>query len=725
MMLNKALRFIVLGGIFLLPFIPFVISQSMFFPFITGKNFAFRILSEIVVGGWLILLLRDVRYRIRTSWVVWALTAFVVVIFIADVFGADFGKSFWSNFERMEGFVTLLHLFGYVLAVGSMLQTEKLWTRLLQTSVGASVLMSIYGFFQLAGVLTINQGGVRVDGTFGNATYLAVYMLFHVFLTLYLIVRHRGAKLMYGLYGVAVVCQLIMLYYTATRGAILGLVGGLFLSALLVALFGREEPRLRKASIGALIALLVLIGGFFAVRNTSFVEESKVLSRFATISYNDDTTRSRIILWGIAWEGVKEHPILGTGQENFESIFGTYYDPRMYDQEQWFDRAHNVIFDWFTAGGTLGLLTYLSIFGAVLVLLWHRGSTFSVVERSVVTGLLAAYFFHNLFVFDNVVSYLFFGAVLALVHARAVYRGEEVPPHPTLASPYRHGAAIAVALLAIAAFYYFNVPGVRASRALVAAIRSQGGGLMENLSLFDRAIGLDTYGTPEARERLLLITQQFRNRSDVTPEIAQAFLARSLTELNTQLEETPESVRATFLGGSFLNAVGMYDESIAKLNRALELSPAKQSIMTELAGVYLNAGKPDEALAIAKRAFDLGPQFDTLRKFYAAIAIRTGHDEIAEELLVSRYGTALLPDDLFINTYAAVGNLPAVEALWRMRVAEDPTNIQAYVSLAATLLEEGRRTESIEVLEQAIAADSSFAARGQEFIDAIRSGKNL
>ena len=40
---------VVLTGFILVPFIPFIVlGQSTFFPFIVGKNFAFRIVVEIM-----------------------------------------------------------------------------------------------------------------------------------------------------------------------------------------------------------------------------------------------------------------------------------------------------------------------------------------------------------------------------------------------------------------------------------------------------------------------------------------------------------------------------------------------------------------------------------------------------------------------------------------------------------------------------------------------------
>ena len=55
MAIEKTLRGIVILGIFALPFIVFIVANNLFFPYITGKNFAFRIIVEIITGAWLAL----------------------------------------------------------------------------------------------------------------------------------------------------------------------------------------------------------------------------------------------------------------------------------------------------------------------------------------------------------------------------------------------------------------------------------------------------------------------------------------------------------------------------------------------------------------------------------------------------------------------------------------------------------------------------------------------
>jgi len=122
-------------GVFAIPFIVLIISNSMFFPFITGKNFTFRILVEVIFAAWIILALYDAQYRPKFSWIAVSFVALLVVMFFADLLGKNPHQSFWSNFERMEGYVTLVHTFMYMIVAGSVLNTQKMWDRFFNTTI--------------------------------------------------------------------------------------------------------------------------------------------------------------------------------------------------------------------------------------------------------------------------------------------------------------------------------------------------------------------------------------------------------------------------------------------------------------------------------------------------------------------------------------------------------------------------------------------------------------
>ena len=417
--LERFLKSGLLFGVFTVPFIVFIVFNDTFFPFITGKSFAFRVIIELLFGGWIVLAYLNEEYRPKKSFIFTAIALLVVVVGVANIFGVNLEKSIWSNYERMDGYVTILHLFAYFIVLISFLKDQKHWYWLFNVMIVASCVMSLIGIGEL---INPNSNVTRLATTLGNPIYLAVYMLFHIFITLYCFFRNeiKSWGFLQVFYIVALILQTINLYFTATRGTIIGLVGGLILTALLIALFETKRTTLRKMAIGTVGFIVISLGLFISFKEASFIKNSPVLNRFATISIDSDTAWSRIKIWEIAEQGFKERPILGWGQGNFPDVFNKYYNPELHRVEPWYDRAHNVFFDWLIAAGIVGLVSYLLIFVATLYQIWKKKEEdFTIVGKSILTGLLAAYFVHNVFVFDNLISYLLFFTVIAYIHFRS------------------------------------------------------------------------------------------------------------------------------------------------------------------------------------------------------------------------------------------------------------------------------------------------------------------
>lgn len=718
-----------------MPFIPLIITSSMYFPFITGKNFAFRVLVEIIIGIWAILAVRDPKYRPKFSLISWSILIFVAIIALADAFGVYPYKSFWSNYERMEGLVTLIHLLGLFFAASSVLNTEKMWSKFFHTSIGVSVILGIYGLFQLFGAITINQGGVRVDGTLGNATYLAIYMLLHIFLTVFFLVRRNYIKKTAGeflsdyanyIYGSIIILQTVILYYTASRGPIFGLIGGIFISSILVVIFEKERWGIRKIALFVLVAIVAISGLFIVVRDSDFVRGSQVLARFSDISVGEKTTRSRFMVWNMAYQGFKERPILGWGQENFNYVFNKYYNPKMYDQEQWFDRTHNVFFDWLIAGGALGILSYFSIFFAVIYSFWKRNSSnFSVAEKSILTGLLFGYFFQNLFVFDNVTSYILFFSVIAYTHSRKVsqsvnaFTKEGVLINSSIANWFFVPAILALTLFS---FYFFNYKAYFASRALIEAITPYSEGVTKNLEFFKKALAYGSFGDSEIREQLVQTAVKIA-KSDASPETKQTFFDLVVNEMKRQLAKTPNDARYHLFTGSMLTAFKQYDQGFQGLKKASELSPAKQTIKFELIGNLVDSGKTADALKLAKETFELETSFNQSRIIYAVVAIYGKNNKLADELLAPIQDAASI-DDMVISAYASTNQYGKIIPILQAKVKKDPNDIQSRLSLAAAYLGNGQRETAVAEIQKVIEANPQYKEKGEYFIKEIRAGRN-
>ena len=128
---TKVLVKVVRVGLFLIPPVALIVGGNffgkilllgvgdLFFPFITGKGFYFRIIVEIIFALWVIIALFDSRFRPRMTPVMWALGATLAILTLSTIFGENPYRSFWSNYERMEGLVGHLHLFAVFFVLNS------------------------------------------------------------------------------------------------------------------------------------------------------------------------------------------------------------------------------------------------------------------------------------------------------------------------------------------------------------------------------------------------------------------------------------------------------------------------------------------------------------------------------------------------------------------------------------------------------------------------------
>ena len=672
---------------------------------------------------WLILMLFDTGYKPKKSWVLAMLAIFVGIVALSSIFGENFYRSFWSNYERMEGLVTYLHLLAYFFVLAGAMKTEKVWNWLFHTSLFASVIIAFYGVFQLWGVFQTHQGN-RLDASLGNASYLAIYMVFHIFLAMALFYRAKDFRKWIYLFVIAL--ESFALYYTETRGAILGIIGGLFIAWILIAIFSpNKKSRLVHASL--LAGMIIVIAGFWSLKTTDFINKNAVLGRFARISLTETTTESRLTIWKMSWQGFKEKPVFGWGQENFNLVFNKYYEPILYKQEPWFDRAHNVFFDRLTTNGIFGLLSYLGLLGVALYYLWakRRKTGLSVEDSAVFGSMFLAYFFNNLFVFDNLISLILFATFLAYVSFRSKANAN-APIQNAIAGADYSKAVYAVIIGAAFAFviYSVNIPGILASKTIINAFKVAGTGNAQGaFDLFQKAISYNSFGSMEAREHLSSFAMQVYGNPNLDKEFKDKVANYTIEELKKQNEQYPNDIREMIFLATVYNKTQKYDEAISLLKRALEVAPKKQQLYFELGTSYLNKGDYENGLATLKKSFDLDQTFGDARRIYAVSAIFAGQDALAEELMKEHGGT-VQDDERFLKAYAQKNNFDKVVAILKVFIDKNPTNIQYRLNLAAVYLQAGYRTKSVEQLEKAIEANPNFKKQGEFYISEIKAGRN-
>jgi len=774
---ERVLRWIVLVGVFLLPFVPLIVSTNLFFPYITGKNFAFRLIVEFITACYLGLALINPAYRPRRNWIFGTFLAFITIIAIADAQGVNPFKSFWSNFERMDGWVTIAHLFCYLVVAATVINAENLWRKLFELTLAISVFVDLWGFAQILGVVALGEGGAagltaRIDATFGNPIYLAVYMLFHVFLAallmyqsgkdmwsnaarvafpaglvlgllwiagssgglswqavlLYVAILAAVVGLMFArrtyLFSFVLVLDAIVIFLTGTRGTMLGLIGGAMLAGLLYAVLASDARRVRPYVLGGVIVIVLAAGGLWLGRDSAIVQKVGFLQRLASISLTDRTISSRFINASMAWKGIKERPIFGWGQENYAIVFDKYFDPRMALDEPWFDRVHDIIFDWWVAGGTLGLLSYLSVLGAYLWVLW-KSRGFDVAEKSILTGLLAGYFMHNLTVFDNITSYILFGTVLAYI----VWRAGEADGFPRLTLPKLSPAVAPTAagislVLGLGVMWLVNGTAYAQNQAILAGLAQQQGGLTQNFANFQQAVSYGALGGQEAREQLAQVSSELSSVSStqVPDSLKQQFFTLAVQQMQLQEQQSPLDARFPLFLGTLYDAYGQYDQAMTALEKAHELSPDKQAILFQLAATAQAEGDNQSALQYFKQAYDLYPAYPEARIQYATALINAKDDTDAQQVLAPIIPTGEAADSRIATAYAQRGEYDKIVAIWQAHIAAQPTDAQGYFTLAAAYYAEKNNAQAIATLKAAEAAVPSSATQAEAVIQQIQSG---
>lgn len=645
--MNKViLRRIILCGLFLIPFTPFLVSGSLFFPFITTKAFAWRIIVEIILAAWLLLILVAPEYRPKRSKLLWAVGMFILIVGLADLLGVAPVKSFWSNFERMEGYVLTLHLGALFLIMGSIFK-EREWKWWWNTSLVASLIMVFYCVLQLLKVYDIHQGGVRVDGTIGNAAYLALYLLFHIFVALYYFVKSRTSGLRWA-YGLLIFCQIVILYYTATRGAILGLLGGLFLIAL-INIRNKDNPKVRTWSRYLLGCLVALVALFFLLKNTSFVQNNPVLSRFSSISLSEFKTEGRAFIWPMALKGIAERPLLGWGQDNFNYVFAEHYSAQMYSLEPWFDRAHNIFLDWGVSAGVLGLGAYLALYVLLLIAIWRKENSMPFLERSILTGLIAAYFFNNFFIFDNLISYTLFFALIAHIHSRDIPQTAENKnkKEKDVSEDNVLIASIPIVIAAIVVIYVINIRPIIANSDLIAALQiSQSSGSKEAaIGYFEKAYNEARLGRPEVVEWISSDASAVLGDNTISLEERNAYFTFAKNAVEGMTQNLKGDPRYELVAANFYSSIGQFDDAIRHLNLAMKYMPEKQVIYFQLGQIYLTEGKADLALSTLKTAYDLAPNYEEAQIDYLVGAIFAKNTALINQIIASMNPDVLIGDN--------------------------------------------------------------------------------
>jgi O-antigen ligase/tetratricopeptide (TPR) repeat protein len=717
--MKVAARWTILISLFTLPFLALYVPNGMFFPFITGKNFAFRILVEIAFCSWVALAFLDRKYRPQFSWTFLIYGLFALWMLIADFLAVNAHKALWSNFERMDGWVTLIHVFAFFVVAGSVFSVDKLWRKWWMTFVGSSVIVSFYGFLQLAGKADIHQSGTRVDASLGNAEYLAGYLLFTIAMSLWLAVgTAKNIYLKSALY-VVVVLELVILFATGTRGTLIALVGAAGIGAVLWLL--RGSKRGRAGAVAVLAAAILLVGGLFALRTSSVVTENPNLARLASVFSLKQELGTRISIWTMAIDGAKEKPLHGWGQEGYNYVFNQYYIPSLYGQEPWFDRAHNLFLDWLVAGGVPALILFILLLGSGYAA-FFRNSEYTITQRTIIICAFIAYTIQGLVVFDNLLTYIPLAALLAMAHGVRTRPIGFIQNAPEGESMSAHTSIGTVALVgAIVLIWMVNVPTINAGGDLIAAI-TPGQTPEAQIVNFKQAFADNGFASQEINEQLVQFAAGVAAKTDVSDQVKNEVGQYAIEQLAAEVARSPQDARLRLQYAVLLRGYGQLAEASKESAFARTLSPTKQSIIFEQGVEALQSSDYKSATAYFQQAYDLDTHFDDAAAYLAAGHIFEGKVNLGKSVLQDHFGTTTVNQNILIVAYYQTHDWADLIATLQLKLSQQ-NDASTGFQVAAAYAAAGNIPAALAQVQATVAAHPDSAAQGQALTKQLKGLK--
>ena len=413
--------------------------------FVVGKALWTRTLTAFALALWLILLLREPAYRPPKSWLLAIFGVYLLIGLLAALFGISPTRSLWSSFERMNGWVGLAHWCAYLLVLVSVFRAWRQWRALFNFGVGIGLLLGLLGlyeYFRLGPFHYVNWESTRLSITFGNPTYVGGFAAVNLFLAGALLVsslipepadaaarrraeRRRqqratpGFRWLTAVNGwrlfwiAAILLGLTILWLSGSRGGALSVAVGLTSVGLGYAFWGLGRwRRIAAALVGPALVLalaayaLLPPGAADLPPDAVYIEDpyGSLAERLAATA-RDLSIEHRVEAFRVGLRGVSDRPLLGWGPENFSVIHERYVSRRISARvETSLDRAHNKLLEEAATKGILGLLAYLGIWVWLLWALIRYAPRLSPSRRAFLLlagGGLAAYFTHNLFLFDT------------------------------------------------------------------------------------------------------------------------------------------------------------------------------------------------------------------------------------------------------------------------------------------------------------------------------------
>jgi O-antigen ligase/tetratricopeptide (TPR) repeat protein len=442
------------------------IAASLFIPLVllsyfgitpydeSSKALIFQCLVEVTFLFYLYLVLLDKNYLPKKSILLLTTSVFFLIEIISAIFGLNFYRSFFGNLTRGDGIVLHLHLLVFFVILVSIFKEKSEWINLFRISAVVSAISSIVAILQKFKLFQLsNLEPIRMSGTFVNSDIFGDFVAISIFLNIFVFTTERKKPLKI-LWGVLLFLNTIGLFLSGTRGAWVGLAAGiLMVLALNLEIFVNFFKERKAVFFSSFIIVAVLLMGFFVVVS-AYHEQNYFLGRMNDV-LRLKLDNGRRTMWNTAFNGFLQSPILGQGGDSLSYVWDKTYNINAGMYEIVVDKPHNRVIEVMQATGTLGILAYLSIFGALFYLILKKREFFI---ASIFAGFFVCYFIENLFLFESISTYILFFLAAAFINNNfSGVKQKPVADYKVKTSLLRLTAGLVLTVLVAIIFYNLNL----------------------------------------------------------------------------------------------------------------------------------------------------------------------------------------------------------------------------------------------------------------------------
>ncbi len=719
---NKSLLYSFYAIFFLAPLVLFPRTLELFE---FNKLFLVYGVSLFVLFLWISKMIMLGKFVCKRTPLDIPLALFLLSQILSTIFSMDPYVSFWGYYTRFNGGLLSLitYIFLYYAFVSNFFDNEHETSQQLKTSkkvdeseeetisktpsfkiifvsLVSGLAVAVWGFsshfgrdltclvfrgtFDVSCWTDAFQPTVRLFSTLGQPNWLAAYFSILIPISLgigiYKLLNYfeSGNKIELSKRFLIPLSYILLsfflfieLLWSQSQSGYLGLLSGLFVFALLTALYFWRKKAIKK------IGFYILIPICFAFFILSFIISNPLANRFSFLSIKgfqststsqaspsatpssipalegggSDSGKIRLVVWTGALDLFKKNPILGSGVETF--AYG-YYQVKPAEHNllsEWdylYNKAHNEYLNYLATTGILGLSTYLLLIAwfiflcaKYLVVMVKQKTHNSPLHFFLITALLSAYIsilVSNFFGFSVVVInlYFFFIPTLAIIIMQKQPKVFDMPFIPAVPAKKTAGIILLAVFAIYMELYLLNLwfadqdysMGYNLNRAqeYVAANSYLENAVklapQEDLFKNELSLNLATLG--------VLLLQQNQSTQ------AAAFLERS-TQLSDEVEKNhPKNVVfyktriQTFFVLSQANPA-YFNEALVSIKKARQLAPTDAKIAYNEGLLQGQNGDANKAIEALSESIKLKPNYRDPR-YATAIYLQEKADKETDTL---------------------------------------------------------------------------------------------